>query len=106
MNIHPFSYVGASVHSVSEAKEAEKLGATCLIAGHIFSTDCKKDVPPRGLIFLKEVCESVDIPVFGIGGIAKENASDVLMTGAKGMCIMSEAMTCQHPAELTRGFLA
>ena len=105
-DIHPFRSVGASVHSVSEAKEAERLGATCLIAGHIFSTDCKKDVPPRGLIFLKEVCESVDIPVFGIGGIARENASDVLMTGAKGMCIMSEAMTCQHPAELTRGFLA
>ena len=98
--IKEFEEIGASVHSVNEAKEAKKLGATYLIAGHIFLTDCKKGVPPKGLSFLKEVCDSVKIPVFAIGGITKEQLENVLNTGAKGVCVMSEAMTCLNPIEL------
>ncbi|MDP4105608.1 MAG: thiamine phosphate synthase [Bacillota bacterium] len=100
----PFLNIGASVHSVSEAAEAQKLGASYLIAGHIFNTDCKKGVPPRGLPFLKEICESVSIPVFAIGGITNNRVKDVLETGAKGVCIMSEAMTCQNPSELSEQY--
>lgn len=100
----PFPQIGASVHSVEEAKEAQKLGASYLIAGHIYATDCKQGVPPRGLSFLKEVCDSVAIPVFAIGGITADKVEDVAMTGAKGACIMSEAMTCAHPRELVNYF--
>jgi thiamine-phosphate diphosphorylase len=103
-DLFPFMNIGASVHSLSEAVEAQELGATHLIAGHIFSTDCKKGVPPRGLPFLKEICDSVSIPVFAIGGITKDRVQDVLETGAKGVCIMSEAMTCQNPVELTKHY--
>jgi len=99
-----FMNIGASVHSLSEAVEAQELGATYLIAGHIFSTDCKKGVPPRGLPFLKEICDSVSIPVFAIGGITKNRVKDVLETGAIGVSIMSEAMTCQNPVELTKQY--
>jgi thiamine-phosphate pyrophosphorylase len=95
--IKQFTRIGASVHSVTEAKEAQRLGATYLMAGHIFATDCKKGVPPRGIDFLKAVCDAVTIPVFAIGGITKERVKDVLVVGAKGMCVMSEAMTCQNP---------
>lgn len=98
--IREFEQIGASIHSVNDAKEAEKLGATYLIAGHIFPTDCKKGIAPRGLSFLKEVCDSVKIPVFAIGGITKDKLENVLNTGAKGVCIMSEAMTCIKPIEL------
>lgn len=100
----PFKNIGASVHSVSEALEAQELGASYLIAGHIFWTDSKKGMPPRGLPFLQEVCKFVKIPVFAIGGITKNHAKDVLSAGAKGMCIMSEAMTCQNPAELANEY--
>ncbi|MCO1604088.1 thiamine phosphate synthase [Desulfosporosinus nitroreducens] len=95
---------GASVHSVPEAKEAQALGASYIIAGHIFSTDCKKGVPPRGLSFLKEVCASVTIPVFAIGGITKDKIEDIKKTGAKGVCVMSESMTCTNPVNLTNDF--
>lgn len=99
-----FVNVGASVHSLLEAKEAQDLGASYLIAGHIFSTDCKKGVPPRGLLFLKEVCDCTSIPVFAIGGIAKDKVKDVMNAGAQGMCVMSEAMTCLNPIEITKSF--
>lgn len=91
--IHEFTNIGASVHSLIEAKEAQELGATYIIAGHIFPTDCKKGVPPRGISFLKEVCNIVSIPVFAIGGITEEKVTDVINAGAKGVCVMSALMT-------------
>jgi len=102
--IQKFDHIGVSVHSVPEAKEAQELGASYLIAGHIFPTDCKKDVPPRGLLFLKEVCDSVEIPVYAIGGITKDLVKDVVNVGAKGICVMSQFMTSPNPAELIHGF--
>lgn len=91
--------VGVSVHSSDEAKTAEKLGADYLIAGHIFTTDCKKGIPPRGLDFFREVCNSVSIPVFAIGGICQENFKQPLECGGAGVCLMSEFMKCDRPFE-------
>lgn len=103
--LHVFEQIGASIHSVDEGIEAEKLGATYLVAGHIYETNSKKDLQPRGISFLKEVCHSVSIPVFAIGGITKEKVDEIHQTGAKGICIMSEAMTCEHPTQLKNRFL-
>ena len=73
-----FSQIGVSIHSVEEAVAAAEQGADYLTAGHIFATDCKKGVPPRGLGFLREVCQSVSIPVYAIGGIQEENVKDCI----------------------------
>jgi thiamine-phosphate pyrophosphorylase len=96
--------VGASVHSPAEAVEAEALGAVYLIAGHIFATDSKNGLPPRGLSFLRQVCEAVRVPVFAIGGIDAANARAALACGAAGVCVMSAAMACEDPAALVREF--
>ncbi|MCH5201378.1 MAG: thiamine phosphate synthase [Oscillospiraceae bacterium] len=94
-----FTTLGASCHSIEEAKEAEALGCTYITAGHVFDTDCKKGLAGRGLEFLKQVCESVTVPVYGIGGISGENAAQVIKAGAKGVCVMSGAMLCGDPQE-------
>lgn len=90
-----FRILGASCHSVEEAIEAEKLGCTYITAGHIYVTDCKKGIPPRGLEFLYEICKSVTIPVWGIGGIGVYNIGEVISVGGAGGCIMSSAMQCE-----------
>lgn len=92
--LNDFMAVGCSVHSVDEAKEAQKLGATYLTAGHIYATDCKKGLPPRGTDFLREVCSTVSIPVYAIGGIhaGTGQIQEVMECGASGACIMSEMM--------------
>lgn len=87
-----FETVGASIHSVEEAQKAEQLGASYVTAGHIFATDCKRDLAPRGLDFLESVCRSVNIPVYAIGGITPENAQSALNSGAAGVCMMSGLM--------------
>lgn len=83
---------GASVHSVEDALLAQRAGATYVTAGHIFVTDCKKGLPGRGLEFLKNVCEAVDIPVYAIGGIDETNAGLCIEAGADGVCMMSGYM--------------
>ena len=85
-------YVGASVHSADEAEEAESLGASSVTAGHIFTTECKKGIPERGLQFLRDVVDSVDIPVHAIGGIDIDVIDDIYATGASGACLMSTMM--------------
>ncbi|MGN1141423.1 MAG: thiamine phosphate synthase [Oliverpabstia sp.] len=89
-----FSLIGTSVHSLEEAVEAEKLGASYLTAGHIYVTDCKKGLPPRGTGFLREVCLQVSVPVYAIGGIHldKTKMKEVIGCGAAGGCIMSGMM--------------
>lgn len=84
--------IGASVHSVEEAVMAETLGATYVTAGHIFATNCKPGLAPRGIEFLEEVCGSVKIPVYAIGGIHPKNLGKIKETPAAGACLMSEYM--------------
>ena len=85
---------GCSIHSVEEAVEARNMGASYITAGHVYVTDCKKGLAPRGLDFLKNVCDSVDIPVYAIGGINIYDGrrEEVKKYGAAGSCIMSGMM--------------
>lgn len=94
-----FSRVGVSLHSPEEAAQLADTPATYVQAGHVFPTDCKAGVPPRGLSFLRAVCQATDLPVFGIGGINAERYPAVLQTGAAGACIMSGLMTCNDVAQ-------
>lgn len=87
-----FTVRGVSVHSVEDARLAEQNGATYLTAGHVFATDCKKGLAPRGLSFLQDVCAAVEIPVYAIGGIQEENMESCMKAGAAGVCMMSEYM--------------
>lgn len=90
-----FKSVGVSVHSIDEAIIAQNNNVTYLIAGHIFNTNCKKGLKARGIEFLNNICNSVNIPVYAIGGINKTNYNIIKSTKAQGVCIMSSAMQSQ-----------
>ena len=97
-----FKRIGVSCHSVADAVEAENSGASYITFGHVFATDCKKNLAPRGVDALKNVCEAVGIPVFAIGGIDAENVESVLKNGASGICVMSGFMKCGDPEIFVR----
>ena len=101
-----FRTIGASCHSAEEALEAQHLGCTYITAGHVFETACKKDLPGRGLDFLKTVCKRVSIPVYAIGGISAGNMRSVRGAGANGACVMSGLMRCEDPKTYLASFPA
>ncbi len=78
--------VGASCHSLAEAREAERGDPDYLFFGPVFATPSKADYgPPQGLGLLEQVCHSVRIPVLAIGGVTLENAAECLAAGAAGV---------------------
>jgi thiamine-phosphate pyrophosphorylase len=78
--------IGASVHSLETAIAAEKDGADYLIFGPVFATPSKAAFgDPQGLERLKEVCNTLAIPVLAIGGITLKNAGECYLSGASGV---------------------
>lgn len=90
-----YRIIGASCHCLEDAEIAESLGCTYITAGHVFDTDCKKGLPGRGFAFLREICDSVSIPVYAIGGVSPDNIWGVRACGAAGACVMSGVMRCE-----------
>ena len=90
--IKKYKRIGVSIHSLEEAKDVESLGASYVVAGHIFETDCKKGLEPRGLKFVEELSSILTIPIFAIGGIDEKNSLSVIDSGAFGVCMMSNLM--------------
>ena len=86
------AYLGTSCHSLADVREAERLGCSYLIAGHIYATTCKPGLPPRGLAFLREVTAAAELPVYAIGGITPARLKKVREAGAAGGCAMSSLM--------------
>ncbi|MFW6018921.1 MAG: thiamine phosphate synthase [Halapricum sp.] len=98
--------VGRSVSFVEDALEAEQAGADYLGVGAIYATGSKDDIDDDeyaiGLDRLESICEAVDIPVVGIGGVDATNASDVAEAGADGVAVISAITGAADPAAATR----
>ncbi|MCB2290925.1 thiamine phosphate synthase [Clostridium sp. CS001] len=97
--------IGVSVHSLNEAMEAEKQGANYLLVGHIFETDCKKGLPPRGIELIKDIRKNVSIPIIALGGITTLNVLKVIESGAHGVAVMSTIMKEKDPFVVTKQYI-
>lgn len=87
-----FRIIGVSIHTLEEALEAQRAGASYITASHIYATECKKGLEPKGISFLSEICQAVSIPVYALGGINFNNMDNALEAGAEKVCMMSEMM--------------
>jgi thiamine-phosphate pyrophosphorylase len=97
--------LGVSAATVDEAKKAEKDGADYIGTGAVFPTATKDDAPSVTKAELKEVVESVNIPVVAIGGINLENASQLNDTGIAGLSVVSAIMSSDNPKESSQKLL-
>jgi|DewCreStandDraft_5_1066085.scaffolds.fasta_scaffold00190_56 thiamine-phosphate pyrophosphorylase len=84
--VGPDFLIGASAHSLEEAREAEAGGADFLVLGPVFETPSKAPYgPPLGLEAFARIARTIRLPVLAIGGITPENASRVLAHHAAGV---------------------
>ncbi|MGN0401985.1 MAG: thiamine phosphate synthase [Acetatifactor sp.] len=95
-SVREFEQISVSCHSLEDVEYAIQHGATQIILGTIFETECKRGLKGRGLSFVREVASYCrlhgDIPVFAIGGITPDNIEYVKEAGARGGCMMSYLM--------------
>jgi thiamine-phosphate diphosphorylase len=89
--------ISQSAHSLSAALQAESDGADMLVLGTVFPSASHPGGPTIGLEGVREVCDSVKIPVIGIGGITAANAGDVIRAGASGVAVISAIFDAPDP---------
>lgn len=94
--------LGASVHDLEEAREAVEGGVDYVTFGHVYPTSSKPGLPPRGVLQLAEIVESVEVPVLAIGGIDASNVHEVLRTGCAGIALISAILAAQNPEAAAR----
>lgn len=86
--------IGLTVHSLKEARQAEKLGADYIAISPIFGTSTKPDAgKPVGVEMIKEIRKQVSIPIVAIGGINLSNAKRVILSGAEMLCAISTVVS-------------
>ena len=98
--------LGVSAHSVEEAKLAEAAGADYLGVGAVFGTATKKDAHPIPHQIVRQICQSVSIPVVAIGGVTKENLSQLAGSGVKGVALVSAIFGAKEIEEECKKLLA
>lgn len=79
---------GCSTHTIAEVQKAEEDGWDYVTFGPVFPTPSKPELSCEeipGLEKLSEASESVDLPVFALGGIAPERVHQCLDAGAYGV---------------------
>ncbi len=88
--------IGATIHSIEEAKAAPAKFADYYGVGAVYATASKdRDVPPIGVdgfAAIRAELEKVDPgkPVVGIAGITADNCGSLMAAGAQGVAVISD----------------
>lgn len=97
--------IGVSTHSPVEIEAAG--GADFLVFGPVYFTPSKAAYgEPQGLERLRRAVAQSAVPVIAIGGIKKEQITEVINAGAHGIGVITAISTAADPAQAARELLA
>ena len=100
-NVLPEFLIGASCHTLAEAREAEDAGASYVVFGPVFDTPSKRAFgPPTGIAQLSAVCAAVGMPVLAIGGVNAQNVAECVRAGAAGIAAIRIFQDAKNIVEL------
>ena len=103
----PDKIIGLTAWRNQEITAAEADGADYLGVGAIFKTKSKQlnsDKNGIGLQRMAEIRKKTDLPVIAIGGLNKENASEVIKSGANCISVISALTRAKNIKNETREF--
>jgi len=102
----PGFLIGASVHSVADARAAEPEGADFLFFGPVYDTPSKRRYgPPQGLAALERVASTVRLPVFAIGGVTPARVAELGRAGASGVAVIGALLETERRGDAVKAFL-
>lgn len=85
----PDAIVGVSAQTVAQALQAQADGADYLGVGALIPTPTKPDAVDVTRDELRAICDAVDIPVVGIGGLNAQTIPTIAGCGADGAAVVS-----------------
>jgi thiamine-phosphate diphosphorylase len=86
----PHTPIGISTHSLQEAFEAQKMGASYIGFGPMFKTKSKENaLSPRPLSDLIEISKKIFVPIVAIGGIHFQNMEKIISHGIHRIAMCS-----------------
>ena len=99
--------IGVSCHNQVQAITAQEMGADFVTFGPVYCTPSKAPYGnPVGLGLLQTVTDMLQIPVFALGGVKRENCAEVVRCGVQGIALISAVMSAPEPREAARELLA
>jgi thiamine-phosphate pyrophosphorylase len=99
--------IGVSCHNQVQAITAQELGADFITFGPVYFTASKAAFgDPVGPRLLQTVTETVQIPVFALGGVNRENCTEAVSCGVRGVALISAVMSAANPREAAKAILA
>jgi thiamine-phosphate pyrophosphorylase len=91
--------VGASTHSLDEARAAIAASAHVCGVGAMFASPTKPDVAPSGPAYLRAYLTAFPhVPHLAIGGIDAARAAELAALGCRGVAIGAAACAARDPA--------
>lgn len=96
--------IGLSTHAPEQAIGAVNAGADYVAIGPIYRTETKPLAEPVTLNYVRWAARTLRIPWFAIGGINLTNLDDVLLAGARRICVVSAILNSRHVAHACRKF--
>jgi len=104
--VGPHRLLGISVHSVSEAVQAEAGGADYIVLGPIYETPSKQMYgPPLGLSAVQDAARAVRVPIIGIGGVTAARARHVRLAGGYGVAVITAVLAADDVEAATSALL-
>ena len=98
--------LGCSTTAVNQAITAESEGADYIAVGSIYPTISKETAKVVGLERLRQIRQAVALPLVAIGGITKDNATEVIAAGADSVAVISAVLGAENIEDATRQIVA
>jgi len=99
--------IGASTHSLDEARAAIDAGADNCGVGAMYASGLKPGLAPSGEAYLRAfAAEFPQVPHLAIGGIAPGRVAALARAGCRGVAVSSAICSAEDPAAVARAIIA